>query len=188
MRCTARGESRSGISASHRAKERVSLPIASTASYKNTTYQANTFTPDVNIGNGGTWTLSFTLQNETSATLDIDAISFGIFTFNNDGVSQANNTSRDLILTLGGDFGGTASYTHQGSNTGSLISKPLTLQKAVSVAVGDSVDFSLNVQEGVSLGTFVGLKSITFSTPNIPEPTTATLSLLALAGLAARRR
>ena len=37
-------------------------------------------------------------------------------------------------------------------------------------------------------GNYVPVTTVTLSTPAVPEPTTATLSLLALAGLAARRR
>ena len=58
-----------------------------------------------------------------------------------------------------------------------------------SSTYGGLVFFNTSVAEAVSLAE-VDPDTITPapSTPNVPEPTTATLSLLALAGLAARRR
>ncbi len=72
--------------------------------------------------------------------------------------------------------------------------------KAASMAWGVSVTNSFSAQIPGGWGTYKGnginswegnyipVTTITLSTPAVPEPTTATLSLLALAGLAARRR
>lgn len=53
----------------------------------------------------------------------------------------------------------------------------------VSTLTGD-MNVTIALTEDVTNGVFFGLQSISY----IPEPATATLSLLALAGLAARRR
>ena len=72
--------------------------------------------------------------------------------------------------------------------------------KAAAMAWGTSVtnSFSANIPQGWGTykgnginsweGKYIPVTTITLSTPVVPEPTTATLSLLALAGLAARRR
>ncbi len=72
--------------------------------------------------------------------------------------------------------------------------------KAAAMSWGTSVtnSFSTNIPAGWGTyksnginsweGQYIPVTTITLSTPVVPEPTTATLSLLALAGLAARRR
>ncbi len=72
--------------------------------------------------------------------------------------------------------------------------------KAAAMAWGTAVTNSFSGQIPSGWGTYKGnglnswegnylpVTTITLSTPAVPEPTTATLSLLALAGLAARRR
>ena len=72
--------------------------------------------------------------------------------------------------------------------------------KAAALAWGTAVTNSFSAQIPGGWGTYKGnginswegnympVTTITLSTPAVPEPTTATLSLLALAGLAARRR
>ena len=72
--------------------------------------------------------------------------------------------------------------------------------QAAAMAWGTSVtnSFSANIPGGWGTyksnginsweGQYIPVTTVTLSTPAVPEPTTATLSLLALAGLAARRR
>ena len=72
--------------------------------------------------------------------------------------------------------------------------------KAAAMSWGTSVtnSFSANIPGGWGTyksnginsweGQYIPVTTVTLSTPAVPEPTTATLSLLALAGLAARRR
>ena len=60
----------------------------------------------------------------------------------------------------------------------------------VSLAAGESVDISITMSSSqyTNDGTYVGLSGLGLTYQVTPEPTTATLSLLALAGLCARRR
>ena len=158
--------------------------------------------PDTNVGNGGTWTLSFSLTNTSTEAITLQQIAFDVFTFNSSGAVQGNNTARNLTLTLTGDATGSVSFTHGASNiSGDVASRTITLNSgAVTISAGDSLSLSLTAspQEDSRGGTFLGLTGATFSgeivtpvipdTPAVPEPATATLSLLALAGLAVRRR
>ena len=167
--------------------------LSTTASHKTTSYLPDTFTPDVNVGNGGTWTLSFTATNDSSEAVTLSGIDLGVFSFNNGGTSQPASTSREITLTLSGDLTGVKNYTTEGSNSaaGSLATVALTLDNAVEIGAGESITFDLTVARVTQLGTFIGLNSATLKTTTtvqIPEPATATLSLLALAGLAVRRR
>ena len=63
----------------------------------------------------------------------------------------------------------------------------LTFTKAskpdVTMTINQLLDFN-----GINIGKNMTATNISFTTPSVPEPTTGTLSLLALAGLCARRR
>ncbi len=72
----------------------------------------------------------------------------------------------------------------------------MSFADAVSIAAGETFTLAINAVADSSGGTYLGLSEMTLfgtlvtdgTTEAIPEPTTATLSLLALAGMAARRR
>lgn len=171
--------------------------------FKSTNVHVGTYTPNVNIGyNAGTWTLSFTVTNTSSELLDIRAITLGTFLFNGDGNFQyADNYDRSVNFTL--SVGNSPLMTvlsplAGGNNNNNSVDTTLASQLPttfnlgedyISLAAGESVTLSITAADGnneTEKGTFVGLSGATFTL--IPEPATATLSLLALVGLAARRR
>ena len=164
------------------------LPEAVTAVYKQTNNNAyqGTFTPDTNVGNGGTWTITLNFTNTSDELIDVRVITFDYFLFNGSGGLQDGSTYRDLVFSLSGDV--SASCEVSAVNTGGK-SQTLTFDLGddyLTLEAGESANVSLYVEEGVSNGTFVGLSGASFRI--IPEPATATLSLLALCGLAVRRR
>ncbi len=153
--------------------------------------------PNVNVGNGGSYILNFTLTNGSDETVNINAITLNTFAYNSGGGKQSDTTnSRAITFTLssGTTQIATADVTFTQAKTENaeawenwdndtsfqLGSEHLTL------GAKQHVTLSIQVEKAQSAGTFVGISGATFSV--IPEPTTATLSLLALCGLAARRR
>lgn len=165
--------------------------------YKSTNVHSETLTPDINIGNtaGASWTLSFTLTNTSTEAIHIKGLELEVFLFNGGGNAQsADNFARPITLTLATE--GTTLVTQEVATAGGATaweSKPvLSLVNGQGdwyvMEAGDSIDLTLtvtNAQTGDFKGTFVGM---TGASVVVPEPTTATLSLLALAGLAVRRR
>ena len=153
------------------------------------------YTPNVNIGTqAGTWTLSFTLTNKTQKDIVLDSMIFDIFLFNSSGNKQAaDSVDRPVTFTLA-QVVDTVSTMIGSVTTPDYVSSQnyevkLDIKNNLTLAGGQTVKFALTAADGdtdTGNGTFVGLSSVGFKT--IPEPTTATLSLLALAGLAARRR
>ena len=94
-----------------------------------------------------------------------------------------------FTLTYGDKSVSTDNYTIKGNGTANPGNGVVTfnLETDIELAVNESIAISFDVVKGTSNpGCFLGLKSI--SAAMVPEPATATLSLLALAGLAARRR
>ncbi|MBQ9095088.1 MAG: PEP-CTERM sorting domain-containing protein [Akkermansia sp.] len=176
--------------------------------------------PDTNIGNGGTWTLTFTIKNDSSTAVAFDEINLGVFLFNSDGNKQGSDVTRSIDFTLtaaddtttytllpqvnyvlkGNDANDTLATTVKIGSTAIAAADQVAngvnvnLSSPFEMEASKSYTFNLTVTKDTDMtgewakGTFVGLNSITFSADPIPEPTTATLSLLALAGLAARRR
>lgn len=73
---------------------------------------------------------------------------------------------------------------------GSRVATPLvTMSDEITLTTGTSYELKISVANGDTRGgMFVGIGNITMDGQVIPEPATATLSLLALAGLAVRRR
>jgi len=170
-------------------------------------YMVDYLRPNLNMNTGDSWTLSFSLENKTNGTITLNSVNFDSFIFNGSGVQHENDTqTRQAQFTLtdvSSNVLGTTDVTFclpnsapEGETSNAIWNTDqdanITLSSAVELAAGESIQFKLTVGKGdlVNPGAYVGLKGVTFTgeTTLVPEPTTATLSLLALAGLAARRR
>ena len=167
------------------------------------TFNASDLRPEVNVGNGGSWTLTFSLKNSSSEAITLKGIQLDLFTFNVNGNSQGTQAERYFDFTLKAndtitlfnsiDTKATESpYMIVGKTVGNTTSSDTTFKIAFSdsyvMNAGESVTFRLTVsdgQTGENNGSYIGLSSMSML---VPEPSSATLSLLALAGLAARRR
>lgn len=160
-----------------------------TAAPKSNSVYAGTLTPATNIGNGGKYDFSFSITNNTEEALTIFAITFDTFAYNNGGAAQnADFLKREIKFSLTGDAD--AELVHSFTNIDAETdvynwdSNPTLYFEPIEIAAGATANFNLAVAKEDSVGCFIGISGATV----IPEPTTATLSLLALAGLAARRR
>ena len=170
--------------------------ISSDVGYKSTTYQSGTYTPNVNVGNGGTWTLTFSVTNNSNEALVFDGLTLDVFTFNGDGISQGKDTDRSFTFTVTNgetdavlQYGQLANNTISGSTSGSLTERDIVLS-GLTIAAGETAKIALKAEKGSSntLGSFVGLTGIKLST--IPEPSAFGMiaGLGALALVASRRR
>ena len=155
------------------------------------------YTPNVNIGtNAGTWELSFTLSNTSESSISIETMNLDVFLFNNGGNKQVDDSKdRAVTFTLSviesEDSTQIGTVTMPGYKAGQYYNVALDIAENYTLDSRESVVLALKAADGnneITNGTFVGLSAVGFTTAPIPEPTTATLSLLALAGLAARRR
>ena len=160
-----------------------------TADPKANNVYSNTLTPNTNIGNGGKYDFSFSITNKTEEALTIFAITFDTFAYNNGGDAQNSDfLKRDIKFTLTG--AAKAEVVHSFTNIDAATdvynwdTNPTLYFEPIEIAAGATVNFKLAVEKSDSVGCFIGISGATV----IPEPTTATLSLLALAGLAVRRR
>lgn len=150
-----------------------------------------THNSSISFGDGASMTLG-TLHSVTAATganvtntnkstLSITA-SFDSATLSNLGDKSLVGTSysRNLITTTGG-FLGFDVTTYELSSISGLDALGYTMKKGLITSMDDLA----NGQYGLIL---TDNKVLSLVAKGIPEPTTATLSLLALAGLCARRR
>lgn len=182
-----------------------SLTITATGNQANGEYNgtalggaySNAIRPNANIGAGASWTLTFTLTNASDEDISINAITLDTFLYNKSGNDQSGGAGPHTInysLTAGASSASVNAFEYtnanwDNSNPTLTFDTPIVLSASDGKDGGlDEVSFTLMVSEAASAGTFVGLTGATFSGQVVPEPTTATLSLLALAGLAARRR
>lgn len=170
----------------------------------NGSYNINDLRPSVNVGNGGTWTLTLNLQNNGTEILSLAGVELDVFTFNSNGYSQPSDTPRYFDFTI--SAGENELYTsidskldespfcikgsgyNNDANAKSDTTFIIAFTETYELGIGESVALSLKVSDGNNAketGSFIGLSSMGVL---VPEPATATLSLLALAGLAARRR
>lgn len=162
--------------------------------------------PDVNVGNGGSWSFTFTLTNNYTESVTLNSIDLGVVMFTMSGSAQTASVSRSATFTLSWDGSGSVSTSDvlRGNGSYSSVNVDGTSTKpsldlsgsALTLEAGASKTFTLTASRFDSgnseqmQGCFYGLRELGFdiSSTCVPEPTTATLSLLALAGLASRRR
>ena len=161
------------------------------------------FTPNTNVGNGAPWTATFKFDNVNSVLTSLDSISLDVVILQSTGNYHPTTTTwtGDIVftstITTGTDSNavtlGTYTYTltpkkGKGSDVFEVALVPTAGGSAVDLTDVSSFNMTLALTETLSGGAFVGLKGMELKGQLVPEPTTATLSLLALAGLAARRR
>ena len=156
------------------------------------------FTPNTNVGNGAPWTATFNFDNVNKALTSLDSINLGVVLFRDNGEYQKNDSNWTGGITFTATITDSATASQLGTFAYTLTpergkgSEPFAITLAgnsIDLTNVSSFDMELKLTETLSAGTFAGLKTMGFTgTPVVPEPTTATLSLLALAGLAARRR
>ena len=159
---------------------------------------AAVFTPNTNVGNGAPWTATFNFDNVNKALTSLDSINLGVVLFDSSGNYQQGGATWTGGITFTATITdsttasplGTFAYTLEPRNGQGSTPYAITLAgNSIDLTNVSSFDMELELTNGLSGGTFAGLSSMGFTgTPVVPEPTTATLSLLALAGLAARRR
>ena len=149
-----------------------------------TTNYKGTFSPKGQLRSDTTdsWTMNFTVTNNTGAIVTLTQFTFDAYGLNGDGSDKTADIP--VTLTLGG-VSTNISLAYGGSTTKGTLA--LTGDKAITIGANSSVTLSLTMGNAKTYNTYSGIKSGSVSY-SIPEPTTATLSLLALAGLAARRR
>lgn len=139
------------------------------------------------------------LEDFTVAPYDIDVACLWVWTYGDSFVltqwdsatdamnphllTEASETSASLTLNFIVENGNLC-YTYKFNGGGE--SEKFTVVEGINTSLAWQPRFSWNVGNA----TEVTVTDVTFSTssPMVPEPATATLSLLALAGLAARRR
>ena len=158
---------------------------------------AKIFTPNSNVGSGTPWTATFSFKNVNNVLSSLDSIDLGVVLFNSGGTYQTEgaNWSGNITFTAlitGSDSTqlGTFTYTLTPGKGKDDDTFDITLTgTSIDLTDVSSFNMELKLTETLDSGTYAGLKTMGFTgTQSIPEPTTATLSLLALAGLAARRR
>ena len=133
----------------------------------------------VRIDNAESWKItSATWDAETKTnTLTLDTVEGVWITMGSNATEQANNLT-DCVLTLSYD-----------AVTNVSTFKVVDYDGVTNVVNYDNVKWNArNLTSGFNGTTWDNLSVEVTPAPAVPEPTTATLSLLALAGLAARRR
>ena len=187
--------------------------VTGSKAFSATDYTNSFYSVATNVGEGGEYdyVLTFTLGQN----VELSSFSIDFLLHSGSGAAQPVNRtlSYDLTLTTATDTlvsyidqsittttgrtSGNATYKGAAYNTDGSINDETKLGTATftlpdSVMLTAGTEYKLTIADIAKndngQGTYVGIGNIAMSGQVIPEPTTATLSLLALAGLAARRR
>lgn len=139
-----------------------------------------------------------TVTNSNGATANSHPITYSFLTTT--VVGETTTTASSLTLDLDSNYkvviyGNKTAFDNLtvGTTLTSLAGSERPSETAPIVAAGLRLDYNASNTTGVMIGSggaadATAFPVVSFSGKLVPEPTTATLSLLALAGLAARRR
>ena len=172
-------------------------------------YVDSFLSPNVNVGNGNTWSVS--LSFSVTEDVSIDSVTLDLFTFNGQNKVQQGNRygAYTFNLKLGDNvlascsnsnlvYLGTGDVAAGGSQQASVemlgqlggssgVHEKGMLSQEVTLSADNTYTLELSLNRGQETqGYFVGLGAIELNT--IPEPATASLSILGMAALMMRRR
>lgn len=182
--------------------------------FTNNAYTNSFAVVNTNIGNGGkfNYAINFTVKyNEGITSVTLSKIAVDLFSITAGGAPQGKDgknvqcsytlscgeaqiATGDLTASIPAGNANKAVYTGNATDGYALADGETPGVFTISlgdVALTDGATYTLklnNVARSTEGGTLIGLGNVAFSGLATPEPATATLSLLALAGLASRRR
>ena len=172
-----------------------SIDVSGTRTLSADSIDTTYYAPDTNVQNytpsgrvGGPWTLTFNLTNTSNQAIILTGIDLSVFSFNASNLAQTGSRTIDFTVSVGESAFSGGAATSVANNFGKTsvdTTGSFTLDAGSSVSISIKADKNAVQNEG---GCYVGLTGGSISYQVTPEPTTATLSLLALAGLCARRR
>jgi hypothetical protein len=154
----------------------------------NTANAAGHFAPANNVGNGGIWETSFTI-NVTGAPIQLSDIELGWNNFTGAGAFQNTLRSVQYTVTV---LGNTSATTVSGSFISDLVlgvagGYTNSIALPITIDSSESWTFTIRAEEGIEdFGNNTGLNSITLNA--IPEPTITLLGCLGLLALLRRQR
>lgn len=147
----------------------------------------------IDLNTTNSWVISITFENTSGNELSINSLSLsGLTAYALDGSLQGGARAIDLTLASG-DFStkNTSVSLANGTNEAKH-QTTFAVNGNITVAAGSSATLTLTADNvtyyETGSNTLVGFDGMSIDYSATPEPTTATLSLLALAGLCARRR
>lgn len=158
----------------------------------NAGYANNFFVPKVNVQTTGSWTATFTFTVTQAMTLD--SVNLGVISSSGTGTTQSEARSAQFSFDLKSSDGGTSLFNSNASqaitpgSTATTVQLANTLATPCTLGPGEYVISLTSAKSTETAGSFFGLHNIAFNGTLVPEPATASLSLLGLAALAWRRR
>jgi len=142
------------------------------------------FALDNNVGNGGQWSTTFTID-VTGVGISLTDVDLDFTNFNNSGAKQGVNRSVAWTVTVDGSISSPISKQAISASVkdGSVA---IVFDSPIAMTGAESYDIRILAQEGIpNSGNNTGIDAMTFHGV-IPEP--ATLALLGLGGLAMLKR
>lgn len=146
------------------------------------------------MDNNAGWTVTFSFTASQDITISSLDLGFQFVTANGTRHDQSHPKEGTAIVTLtAGDTTSTADFNFsrlQADKDGMPTPDVQTssLNTPVTVKAGESFTVTVNAKAPNTGGTFLGLSQMSLTGEMVPEPATASLSLLGLASLLLRRR
>lgn len=150
---------------------------------------ASLFVPSVNVQNAGSWEAGMQFTNSSSESYSLTGLKMTVVSSSGTGVAQTVNRSFKLTLDMGGQsVETTVTVTGGSGKNGATVE--LAFDRPVTWNAGTDLDLLFKAsQSSETAGSFLGIKSMEFMGELlVPEPATASLSLLGLGVLMMRRR
>lgn len=155
--------------------------------WENPASYPNTFSPNVQLRGSDndptlsdSWTMNFSVKNNGDKLIELTSLTLNVYCINGGG------SNKNADITTKAQLTGCEAVNPVSPAWGGLGAATFTFTTPIVLAAGKSTELAFTLNNAQAHNTYAGLASGSIS--YIPEPATATLSLLALAGLAVRRR
>ena len=172
-----------------------SVTLANPSTSLSANLAAHLLVPNVQMSNNNIgWTVTFSFT--ASQDITISSLDLGFQFVTGTGTRHGNTDSKTGTATVtlaSGDSSATADLSFERVQADKDGTPTADIQEAsfntpVTVSAGETFTLTVNAKAPNTGGTFLGLSQLNLQGDTVPEPATASLSLLGMAALLLRRR